>query len=123
MNIEIPFAPMLDLLAKSAALILIGTVLLAVMRKSSAANRHAVSVAVFAALLLLPFTKFLPARWSFSLEKTAAPVVNVRLPIIATASASAAALAQPAENVVHHPLKRRGRIFKAKGHDREPSAN
>jgi hypothetical protein len=102
MNIETPFVPLLDLLVKSAALILISTALLAVMRKASAANRHAVSAAVFGALLLLPFTKLVSARWSFVLEKAAAPSVNVRLPMITTASTvGERASVQPVENVAH----------------------
>jgi beta-lactamase regulating signal transducer with metallopeptidase domain len=99
MNIEPPFASLLDLLVKSAALILAGAALLAALRKTSAANRHAVSVTIFVALLLLPFTKLMPARWSFALEKAAAPTTNVRLPLIATAPDSVApASAQSVEN-------------------------
>lgn len=49
MNIETPFAPLLDLLVRSAALILIGTALIVALRKASAANRHAASVANFTA--------------------------------------------------------------------------
>jgi beta-lactamase regulating signal transducer with metallopeptidase domain len=102
MNIETPFVPLLDLLVKSAALILISTALLAVMRKASAANRHAVSAAIFGALLLLPFTKLVSARWSFVLEKAAAASVNVRLPVITTASTvGERASVQPVENVAH----------------------
>ena len=112
MNIETPFAPLLDLLVKSAALILIGTALLAVLRKASAANRHAVSAAIFVALLLLPFTKLMPARWSFSLEKPAPPAVNVRLPLIAagqgsgghTSAQPVANAAQPAQPAPRAPL-------------------
>jgi beta-lactamase regulating signal transducer with metallopeptidase domain len=82
MNIETPFVSLLDLLVKSAALILISTALLAVMRKASAANRHAVSAAV--------------------LEKAAAASVNVRLPVITTASTvGERASVQPVENVAH----------------------
>ncbi len=88
MNIETSIAPLLDLLAKSAALILLGSALIAVLRKSSAANRHAISVAIFAGLMLLPFTKLLPARWSFAIEKPAAPGLNVRLPLILPATSS-----------------------------------
>ncbi len=102
MNIEIPFAPLLDLLVKSAALILTGTALLAVMRKASAANRHAVSAAIFGALLLLPFTKLASARarWSFTLEKAAAPAVNVPLPMPAAVRDSGGhASAQPVEKI------------------------
>ena len=85
MNTEALFAPLLDLLLKSAVLILLGTALLAAFRKISAANRHAVSTAIFAALLLLPFTKLMPPRWSLALEKKADATVTVRLPLVTTA--------------------------------------
>ena len=99
MNIETSFAPLLDLLVKSAALILIGTALLAMLRKTSAANRHAISAAIFAALLLLPLTKLMPARWSFALEKPAAATVRVRLPLTATVHSSGeSAAASSTEN-------------------------
>ena len=100
MNITSHFPLMLDVLLKSAGLVLIGTALLAAMRKASAANRHAVSVAIFAGLLLLPLTKLMPARWSFSIEKPAAPVMNVRLPLIASVpGVSHREAVQPSENV------------------------
>lgn len=112
MNIETLFAPLVDLLLKSAALVLISGALLAVMRKASAANRHAVYVAIFAVLILLPFTKLMSARWSFSLDKSDVPSVNVRLPLanmgkdISSHSPShPTANASPSEtSVLHRPL-------------------
>ncbi|MEI6712110.1 MAG: M56 family metallopeptidase [Verrucomicrobiota bacterium] len=99
MNTEASFAPLLDLLLKSGALILLGTALLTMMQKASAANRHAVSVAIFVALLLLPFTKLMSARWSYSLDKPAVAAVNVRLPLVAVGrDSSAHTFAPPSEN-------------------------
>ncbi|MEO6740995.1 MAG: M56 family metallopeptidase [Chthoniobacteraceae bacterium] len=88
MNIETHFPALLDLFLKSAALILLGAALFATSRKTSAANRHAIIAAVFAALLLLPLTKLGPSRWSFALEKNAEPSVKVRLPLIAKVETS-----------------------------------
>ena len=106
MNIESSFAPLLDLLLKSAALVLFGTGLLASIRKTSAANRHAVSVAIFAGLLLLPLTKLLPARWSFSIERPAAPVKKMRLPLIVSEpSSDQRESAQPVANVPQLPAR------------------
>jgi beta-lactamase regulating signal transducer with metallopeptidase domain/lipopolysaccharide export system protein LptA len=106
MNIESHFAPLLDLLVKSAVLILAGAALVAALRKSSAANRHSVSVAVFAALLLLPFTKLMPARWSFALEKPAAPAVSVRLPVIKTMAVSTESVSAPTVEKIAQPTPR-----------------
>ena len=85
MNLESHFAPLLDLLLKSAAILLLAMLLHAAFRRASAANRHALVLTVFAALLLLPFTKLIPPRWAFAPEKRTEPAVNVRLPLIATA--------------------------------------
>src|SRR5579871_3302682 len=102
MQLEALLPQLIDLLLKSAMLVLAGTVLITVLRNTSAANRHAISAAIFAALLLLPFTKVMPARWSFEMEKPAAHALNVRLPLIATAQGgSGRAALQPVENVAH----------------------
>lgn len=81
MNIDIPFAQAFDLHLKSAAILLLGAGLLLPLRKSSAANRHTVSAAIFAALLLLPFTNLISPLWSFALEEMPEPAVSVRLPL------------------------------------------
>ena len=79
MNLETIATPLLDLLAKSTLLILLGTTLLAALRKSSAANRHAIWIAVFAALALLPVTKLIPPLWSLPLASPNMPDVRVHL--------------------------------------------
>jgi beta-lactamase regulating signal transducer with metallopeptidase domain len=79
MNLETSFAAVLDVLLKSTALLLAGAVLLIALRKASAANRHAVSVAIFAALLLLPLTKLIAPRWSLAMEPD--PVVTTRVEV------------------------------------------
>ena len=81
MNIDIPFAQAFDLHLKSAAILLLGAGLLLPLRKSSAANRHTVSAAIFAALLLLPLTNIISPLWSFALEEMPEPAVSVRLPL------------------------------------------
>jgi beta-lactamase regulating signal transducer with metallopeptidase domain len=84
MNLETSFAPLLDLLLKSAALLLIGGALLTTLRKTSAANRHAVFVAILATLLLLPLTKLIAPRWSLAMEPDQAATTGVNLPAVAS---------------------------------------
>ena len=82
MNTDSHFALVLELIVKSAALTVTGLALLAAMRRSSAANRHAVVAATFAALLLLPFTKLAPPLWSLAPEaEEPRPPVVVRVPL------------------------------------------
>ena len=82
MNTDSHFALVLELFVKSAALTVTGLALLAAMRRSSAANRHAVVAATFAALLLLPFTKLAPPLWSLAPEaEEPRPPVVVRVPL------------------------------------------
>jgi beta-lactamase regulating signal transducer with metallopeptidase domain len=81
MNLESHFTILLELLIKSAALTLVGLALLASIRKSSAANRHAVVALLFGALFLLPLTMLVPPLWSFGLESAKPePVATVLLP-------------------------------------------
>jgi hypothetical protein len=89
MNLEISFAPLLDMLLKSAVLLLVGAVLHAAMRKASAANRHVILVAIFATLLLLPLTKLFAPRWSVAMEPDAAATVRVDLARVVFIEASA----------------------------------
>ncbi len=81
MNPQFPLPALLELLAKGAALTLAGLALHAAMRRSSAANRHSVLAAVFAALLLLPFTKLVTPWWSLELERPSTKL-TVMLPDI-----------------------------------------
>lgn len=106
MNTDLPIAPLLDLLLKSAALTLLGTALLAALRRTSAANRHAVSLGIFAALLLLPFTKLMPSRWSLALEKRPEPAVSVHLPLIATMRAADPHVSPPPMEMSANPVQR-----------------
>jgi len=101
MNIESFFVPLLDLLVKSAGIIILGTVLLAAFRRTSAANRHAVSAAVFAALLLVPFTEFMSPRWSFVLETR---TEHARLPDIATVQTAATSRAEPTAGTIEEGI-------------------
>ncbi len=81
MNLESHFTLLLELLVKSAALTVTGLALLAAMRKSSAANRHAVIAATFGALLL-PLTKLMPPLWAYAPERgESLPAVVVRVPL------------------------------------------
>ena len=91
MILETSFAPLLDVLLKCAGLLLAGAALLAAMRKASAANRHAVSVAIFAALLLLPLTKLIAPRWSVAMEADPATTVRVDLAPVTTNETSISA--------------------------------
>jgi beta-lactamase regulating signal transducer with metallopeptidase domain len=88
MNIDLHFAQAFDLLLKSGALLALGAGLLLTWRKRSAANRHAISVAIFAALLLLPLTTLISPIWSFTLKEKADPAVSVRLPFPGTSQTS-----------------------------------
>jgi len=108
MNLESHFALLLELFVKSAALTVTGLALLTAMRKSSAANRHAVVAATFAALLLLPLTKLVPPLWSLAPEEEdPQPAVVVRLPVNnavrTTVMISDASPAAPASQPVSTP--------------------
>lgn len=101
MNVDLTFVLMLDALLKSAALLLAGSLLLVVFRKASAANRHAILVAVLSAVLLLPFTKLIAPRWSVAMDSAQAmpspmempAVVKIEMPESAPSTASSAAAA------------------------------
>ncbi|MEI9898234.1 MAG: M56 family metallopeptidase [Chthoniobacter sp.] len=76
MNHALLLPALLELLAKSALLLVGAAALTAGARRSSAAQRHSLWLAVFAALLLLPLTKSIPPRWHLP-GSPAAPVVTV----------------------------------------------
>ncbi|MEP6670695.1 MAG: M56 family metallopeptidase [Chthoniobacter sp.] len=76
MNHELLLPALLELLAKSALLLLGAAALAAASRRLSAAQQHALWLAVFAALLILPATKLIAPRWHLP-GSPAAPVVTV----------------------------------------------
>lgn len=76
MNHELLLPALLELLIKSALLLLGAAALAAAARRLSAAQQHALWLAVFAALLVLPLTKCIAPRWHLPGSPTA-PVVTV----------------------------------------------
>jgi TonB family protein len=70
---------MIDLMLKASALLVVGLTITALMRRASAASRHAVLVAVCTAVLLLPLVRVLTPEWGVSWLPTwlssSAPVV------------------------------------------------
>src|SRR4051794_41092206 len=71
-----PLIPvLLELLAKSAVLLLLGAAVCSTLaRRFSAAQEHALWLAIFATLLALPLTKLVAPRWHLP-GSPAAPVV------------------------------------------------
>ena len=60
------FVPVLDLAVKGSALLLTGLVVTRLMRRASAASRHAVLAAVCAAVLVLPLVRVMTPEWGVS---------------------------------------------------------
>jgi beta-lactamase regulating signal transducer with metallopeptidase domain len=60
---------LLELLIKSAVIIVAASLLVRAFRRASAAKRHFVWAGAFGALLLLPLTKFVKPHWALFLEK------------------------------------------------------
>lgn len=90
-----PLLPLLlDLLAKSVAVLLLAAGAAYVFRRASAANRHLIWLAAFLTLLLLPFTKLARPLWSYEWRQEKAVPVMAVLPQV---DARAVLLASPIE--------------------------
>jgi beta-lactamase regulating signal transducer with metallopeptidase domain len=80
-----PLPIVIELLMKSAALITGAALLSQAIRRMSAARRHLVWIAVFAALLILPLTKLVTPRWSLPVQRPlVAPAAAPRVTMVAT---------------------------------------
>ena len=95
---------LLELLAKSALLLLGATAFIAAARRLSAAQQHVLWLAVFAALLLLPLTKSIAPRWRLPGSPTT-PVVTVltALPQTPIEAATVETTPAPAPKKLHLP--------------------
>jgi beta-lactamase regulating signal transducer with metallopeptidase domain len=76
MNANTVLPILLELLAKSVALLLGAALLVQAMRRASAAQRHFIWAAAFVTLLALPLTKLIVPRWSVTFANVAPPVME-----------------------------------------------
>jgi len=80
---SVPFLhQLLELLAKSALILLAAAALAAALSRGSAAQRHTLWLAVFAALLLLPLTKLAAPRWHLPGSPGTGPATVRALPAL-----------------------------------------
>jgi len=90
----------LDLLAKSAGVVLLAFAVQSFWRSASAAQRGALWLAAFFVLLLLPFTVLLQPRWSFSFmqPETPSPLPALHAELMQSSADSIAKMTQSASS-------------------------
>lgn len=92
------FVPVLDLAVKGSALLLTGLVVTQLMRRASAASRHAVLAAVCAAVLVLPLVRVMTPEWGVSWMPswlTSSPDTPAVVPAALTSAATVADTPSP----------------------------
>jgi beta-lactamase regulating signal transducer with metallopeptidase domain len=88
---------LVELLAKSVLVLSAVLLLTALLRRRSAALRHAILLAAFVSLLLLPLSKLAVPRWSLFRSGAANPTLNQFLPAVTVTGILAPVDAVPAE--------------------------
>lgn len=117
-QLELHLPTLFDLGLKSVLLMAFAALATALLRRASAANRHAIGVAAFVSLLVLPCTQFVRPRFSLTLERDVrpAPTVIELPPVAATSPArSATDAAVVVRDRVPEPATREGVNWSAFG--------
>ncbi len=83
MNIDPAYLPMIDLLGKGLATLLLAFGIQTVWRKLSAAQRSLVWLAAFAVLAVLPLSLLVQPQWEWKVGKPVAPIAIAALPVAA----------------------------------------